>query len=120
MITTTEAGTLSIGQVDSGNVYFAGGGGGGVSGGNNVAGTGGLGGGTAGNTASNSSPANTGGGSGGWGGTSNGNGGSGVVLLKYPNSATITVPSGLTAQTITSGSDKITAFKSGTGTITFN
>ena len=120
MITTTQAGTLSIGQVDSGNVYFAGGGGGGVSGGNNVAGTGGLGGGTAGNTTSNSSPANTGGGSGGWGGTSNGNGGSGVVLLKYPNSATITVPSGLTAQTITSGSDKITAFKSGTGTITFN
>ncbi len=120
MITTTEAGTLSIGQVDSGNVYFAGGGGGGVEGGNNVAGTGGLGGGTAGNTASNSSPANTGGGSGGWGGTSNGNGGSGVVLLKYPNSATITVPGGLAAQTITSGSDKITAFKSGTGTITFN
>ena len=120
MITTTQAGTLSIGQVSSGNVYFAGGGGGGASGGNNVAGTGGLGGGTAGNSYTNSGGTNTGGGSGGWGGTSNGNGGSGVVLLKYPSSATITVPSGLTAQTITEGSDKITAFKSGTGTITFN
>ena len=48
-------------------------------------------------------------------------GGSGVVILRYTNSRTITNPgSGLTFSTATDGSDKITTFTAGTGTIQFN
>ena len=36
-----------------------------------------------------------------------------------PNSFTITVGSGLTATTTTSGSDKITKFTSGSGSVSF-
>ena len=37
--------------------------------------------------------------------------------LKYPNSNTLTIGSGLTSSTATSGSYKITSFTAGTGTI---
>jgi hypothetical protein len=48
-------------------------------------------------------------------------GGSGVVILRYPNSKTITNPgSGLTFTTATVGSDKVTTFTAGTGNIQFN
>ena len=69
--------------------------------------------------------ANTGGGGG--GGHSNSNsvtqgkpGGSGLVVMRYPTSGgTITVGSGLTSTTTTSGSDTIVTFTAGTGTISF-
>ena len=70
--------------------------------------------------------ANTGGG----GGTSGGSfgsgtvtgssGGSGVVILRYPSSKTITVGAGLTSSTSTDGSFKVTTFTAGTGNISFS
>jgi hypothetical protein len=63
---------------------------------------------------------NTGGGGGG-SGALNGNGGtggSGVVIIKYPSSLTITPGAGLTSSTVTSGDYKITTFTAGTDTIT--
>ena len=57
----------------------------------------------------------------GGGGAAYSNGGSGVVILRYNNSYTITNPGGgLTSSTATSGSDKITTFTAGTGNIQFN
>jgi hypothetical protein len=46
-------------------------------------------------------------------------GGSGVVILRYPKNYTITVGAGLTSTTATIGTDKVTTFTAGTGTITF-
>jgi hypothetical protein len=63
-----------------------------------------------------SGTANTGGG----GGGNNGGGGSGVVILRYPASATITVGSGLTSSTATDGADKVTTFTAGTDNVSFN
>jgi len=40
---------------------------------------------------------------------------SGIVVVRYPNTYTITVGAGLTASTTNSGSDKITQFTQGTG-----
>ena len=105
--------------------YFAGGGGG-TGGGTGGAGSGGQGGGADGtrNAAGNSGTANTGGGAGGiivfgthqlYGG----NGGSGIVILRYPNTYTIS-QSGLTLSTATTGSDKVTTITAGTGTISFS
>ena len=48
-----------------------------------------------------------------------GNGGSGFVVIKYPNTLTITVGAGLTSSTSTSGDYKITQFTAGTDTINF-
>jgi hypothetical protein len=89
-------------------------------------GTGGTGGGGAGvyGNPSNAGTANTGGGGGGIhagppapGGT----GGSGIVILKYLNSVTLTNPGGgLTLSTTTSGSDKITSVTAGTGNVQWN
>ena len=57
----------------------------------------------------------------GGGGAAYSSGGSGVVILRYSNSYTITNPGGgLTSSTSTSGSDKITTFTAGTGNIQFN
>lgn len=57
----------------------------------------------------------------GGGGGANASGGSGVVIIKYPNGNTITNPgSGLTFTTATVGSDKVTTFTAGTGNIQFN
>jgi hypothetical protein len=49
-----------------------------------------------------------------------GNGGSGLVVLRYPNTRTISVGAGLTASTSTVGSDKVTTFTAGTGTVSFS
>jgi len=59
--------------------------------------------------------ANTGGG----GGARN-TGGSGIVIVRYPNTYTITVGAGLTSSTATDGSDKVTTFTAGTDTISFS
>jgi hypothetical protein len=66
--------------------------------------------------------ANTGGGGGGaaWHSVAGGAGGSGVVILRYPNTKTISIGSGLTGTTTTVGSDKVTTFTAGDGTITFS
>jgi hypothetical protein len=107
--------------------YYAGGGGGGSQNSGSAAtpGTGGAGGGGTGlsylgggATAVNNGDDNTGGGGG--GGNTTGpspSGGSGVVILRYPNSFTI---SGLSGTTITVGTDKVTTFTAGTGDIQFN
>jgi hypothetical protein len=71
----------------------------------------------------NSGTANTGGGggSGAMSGTAQGGlGGSGVVILRYANTKTITIGSGLTGTTATAGSDKVTTFTAGTGNVQFN
>jgi len=47
-------------------------------------------------------------------------GGSGTVILRYPNTYTISVGAGLTSSTTTDGSDKITTFTAGTDTISFS
>ena len=60
------------------------------------------------------------------GGGGNGNstsGGSGVVILKYPNIYTVTVGAGLTSggeQSTDGGAFKYLEFTAGTGTITFS
>jgi len=100
-------------------------GGGGGAGANSSPGSGGSGGGGAGVTSYtlNDGTPNTGGGggSGGIGGSiSGGNGGSGVVILRYANSYTLTIPGGLVSTTATVGSDKVTTFTGGTGTIQIN
>jgi hypothetical protein len=68
---------------------------------------------------------NTGGGGGGGTGydAANGypgSGGSGVVILRYPNTYTITVGSGLTSITTSVGTDKVTVFTAGTDTVSFS
>lgn len=108
--------------------YYAGGGAGGTTWHNDQA-DGGLGGGanapTSGNNGNNGT-ANTGGGGSGCSGSngggpfSGGAGGSGVVILRYPNTYTVTIGSGLTGSTATDGSDKVTTFTAGTGTISFS
>ena len=177
-ITTAQATANSVGQVDSGNVYFAGGGAGAPwTGYSTTAVAGGLGGGSAGvavlngegvsnagNGTANSGgggagyPNSSGGGGGGGAGgivtgtvskstgvtipvivgaggppnnptgtgSNGGNvsgGGSGVVILKYPATKTATFSNGITASTITDGSNKIsfvTATTDSTQTVTFN
>ena len=109
------------------STYYAGGG----SGGGDVGSTavpGGLGGGGAGAVRNGanavSGTPNTGGGGGGAGQINQqtgASGGSGIVILRYPNSKTITNPgSGLTFTTATVGSDSITTFTAGTGNISFS
>ena len=120
----------------TGNYYAGGGGGGAGYVGTPYPGAGGTGGGGAGgaggsgtSTATNGSngTTNTGGGGGGGAGhsgaqtnTNGGTGGSGVVILRYPNAYTITIGAGLTGSTATDGSDKVTSFTAGTGNIQFN
>ena len=140
IISTTNAANASVGEVSGSDVYFAGGGGG--CGSNTSAASGGIGGaGNGGYTNGGSSGAqlaptdaapNTGGGGGGARDTSQtgfndvgpaGTGGSGVVILRYPNEYTIseTTSGGnvLTFNTYTESTDKVTVFKSGDGTIQF-
>ena len=123
ILTSSEASTASVGEVDSGSVYF--GGGGGAGNGN----AGGLGGGGNGGSWQNGSgsagTANTGGGGGGAaGGSSPGNsgaGGSGVVILRYPSEFTISVGSGLTSySTITNAQGlSVTIFKAGSDNVSW-
>lgn len=72
----------------------------------------------------NGSPGTTnlGGGGGGadYGAVDGGNGGSGIVVLKYPAARTLNAGPGLTVSTVTSGDYKISTFTAGTGTISFS
>ena len=43
-------------------------------------------------------------------------GGSGIVIVRYPNTYDITVGAGLTSSTVTDGDFKATSFTAGTGT----
>ena len=117
-------------SITGSSVTYAGGGGGGNYASGNVT-IGGSGGGAAGGSGSSpyvSGPAatpNTGGGGGGASGAEasgtngvGGNGGSGIVILRYPASYTI---SGLSGTTTTVGADSVTTFtNAGTGNIQFN
>jgi len=116
-------------SITGASVGYAGGGGGGA--GNTSfgvpGGVGTSGGGSGGSThggAAGSGTVNTGGGGGGGGAGSSaatgGAGGSGVVILRYPNTFTISVGAGLTSSTTTDGSDKITSFTAGSDTVSFS
>ena len=138
IISTTNAGTASVGEVSSGSTYFAGGGGGGfmdygatipsTRGGAGGIGGGGDGGGGGANIefAAQAGTANTGGGAGGVGANVNTGGfagGSGVVILRYPSSFTLAAGAGLTQSTgspFTEGGSKVSVFTAGTGNITFS
>ena len=107
------------------STYYCGGGGSGDGGsGGGSGGTGG--GGNGGNGDKNATP-NTGGGGGGYNDNNQGSGvfygglgGSGVVILRYPDTKTITVGAGLTASTPSpSGGFKVTTFTAGTGQVSF-
>ena len=81
------------------------------------AGTGGSGGGGAGGTAG---AENTGGGGGASSPIAPVAGGSGVVIIKYPDAFTISNPGGgLTSTTATAGGFKVTTFTAGTGNVSF-
>lgn len=115
--------------------YYAGGGGGGAytqTGPNAPAGAGGLGGGGTGgyqgSIAATAGTANTGGGGGGCGNPGSGvwigaNGGSGVLIIAYPNtqSSIATIPGTLTytLDTTTRSGYKVYKFTAGSGTVTF-
>ncbi len=126
--TSTVAGNGGDGRTSliDGAIYATGGGGGSSTG---TAGQGGSsnarnGAGRAGNGSGIAATANSGGGGGGCALNSNngyngGAGGSGIVLLRYPNTRTITIGAGLTGSTTTSGSDKITTITAGTGNVSF-
>ena len=118
-------------NIDTNNYYYGGGGGGGAyvnagTGGSSIGGNG---------AANNSGGCADGGdgtinrGSGGGGGVRSGGaacgvggqGSSGVVILRYSNTFTLTNPgSGLTLSTATDGSDKVTTITAGTGNIQLN
>ena len=42
------------------------------------------------------------------------------MIVRYPNTHTITVGAGLTSSTATDGSDKITTFTAGSDTVSFS
>jgi hypothetical protein len=132
ILTATNATNSGVGQVSGSDVYFAGGGGGGdkASQTSTTFGTGGTGGGGNGASDYNTTVAeqgsdNTGGGGGG-GSTDDlagASGGSGVVILRYPNSFTLAKGSGIieaSGSPFTEGSDKVSVFTGGTGTISFS
>ena len=107
----------------TGNFYAGGGGGSGIGPSNTdyTSASGGTGGGGAGDGTSGTVNTGGGGGTGSWKTTGNGGtGGSGVVIIRYPNTKTITVGAGLTATTAADGTDSVTTFTAGTGTITFS
>jgi hypothetical protein len=74
-------------------------------------------------TAATAGSANTGGGGGGGNYrnvTSGAAGGSGIVIIKYPDFYAISVTAGLTHSTVTSGGFRVTTFTAGTGTVSFS
>jgi hypothetical protein len=101
------------------SVFRGGGGGGGANSGSG--GTGGVGGGGAGaqNATATSGTVNTGGGGGGAAGGDGGAGGSGIVILRYPSTYTITLGAGLTGSTATVSSNKVTTITAGTGNVSW-
>ena len=129
ILNSTNAGTASVGEVSNSNVYYAGGGGGSANG--RDGGSGGTGGGGDGygynaNGLGRQAQDNTGGGGGSaWDSVSDTNkqGGSGVVILRYPDNYTITVGSGISQASgspFTEGSNKVSVFTGGTGNISFS
>ena len=108
-------------NIDGNNYYYAGGGGGGATAGSSGFGGSGVGGNGGVNGVGYAATVNRGSGGGGGANNNAGAGGSsGVVILRYPNTQTITLGAGLTATTATIGTDKVTTFTAGTGTITFS
>ena len=104
-------------SITGSSVTYAGGGG---AGGGNSAGSGGSGGGGVGNTGGNggNGQANTGSGGGGVRNGTGGSGGSGIVILKYPSTRTLTIGSSLTSTTVDLGNGyKYTKFTAGSDTI---
>ena len=106
-------------------VFYAGGGGGGSDLGG-LGGAGGNGGGGAGGDnglAGTAGTPNTGGGGGATRSnpvvSSGSNGGSGIVIIKYPSSYTLTIGGSLISSTTTSGAFKVTSFTAGNGDINF-
>ena len=133
ILNATNAATASIGEISGSDVYYAGGGGGSFYSNYSGGGNGGLGGGADGAktvAAGDDATANTGGGGGGGYQNSNGSdgriggtGGSGLIILRYPSTNTLTAGAGLTQASgspFTEGSDKVSVFTAGTGTITFS
>ena len=121
IITTTQAQNESVGEVDSGSVYFAGGGGGGSNQANKV-GLGGKGGGADGKYTGNGNAGdpNTGGGGAGpkmgsYG--TGGAGGSGVVILKFPTSSFSHTTTGSPSELTDGSGNTILIFKA-SGTYT--
>ena len=117
-------------SITGSSVTYAGGGGGGSGGAAGAAGGAGGGGAGApnGDTSATSGTANTGGGGGGssqnhypptYASGPAGSGGSGVVILRYPNTRTITLGAGLTGTTTTVSSDKVTTITAGTGNVSW-
>jgi len=128
ILNTTNASTASVGEVSGSDVYYAGGGGGSKEQGGGTGAAGGLGGGVQGGygcpgTAPPAAAANTGGGGGGTGGCGSAfsnAGGSGVIILRYPNTTTATVSGTQSSGSpFTEGSYTITVLTSGSGTISF-
>lgn len=68
--------------------------------------------------AANTGDGATGGGISGGGSVSGAAGGSGIVILRYPDRFTITIGAGLTGTTATVGDNKVTTITAGTGTFT--
>jgi hypothetical protein len=108
-------------SITGSSVTRAGGGGGG---GSSSGGAGGAGGGTAGTSsgATTTPAANLGAGS---GGIYNSlaeirPGGSGVVIIKFPDSYTLTVGAGLTSSTVTAGGFRVVTFTAGRDFVSFN
>jgi hypothetical protein len=52
-------------------------------------------------------------------GTNGWSGGSGIVILRYPSSLTITIGAGLTGSTSTVGANKVTTITNGTGNVSW-
>lgn len=128
-----SGGSGTASSISGSSVTYAGGGGGGaniVISGVTTAGSGGAGGGGAGgrmnDTTQVNAPvagtANRGGGGGGVGfgfGTTffGANGGSGIVVLRYPAAYTLNVGAGLTSSTTTVGNEKVTTFTAGSDNV---
>jgi hypothetical protein len=108
----TRGGGGGGGAGNTGTTFAAGGAGGG---GNGAAFTGGI---------STAGTVNTGGGGGGGaanvsGAAAGAAGGSGIVVLRYSDTYTITIGAGLTGTTATDGSDKVTTITAGDGTVSW-
>jgi hypothetical protein len=116
ILTTSNATTYSVGEVDNSQLYFGGGGGNGSNTLGSVSGgRGGGGDGRDNNQTGSPGSANTGGGGGGGGGDSGaagGQGGSGVVILRMPTASYSGTYTGASVSVATEGSDTILIFKS--------
>jgi uncharacterized membrane protein YebE (DUF533 family) len=120
IITAAEATTYSVGEVVGSDVYFAGGGASSPNNPNTTTAAGGLGGG--GNSTHNSVPAAAIVNSGGGGGArallpgAAGAGASGVVIIKFPSSLTISGLTGLTYNNYSKGGHEYYIFTAGEST----